>query len=158
MTLLSHEKLDVVLSTEEGEVAKYKLELEIPASIPKEKRKESIQAVKKNAAFKGFRKGTIPPFIMIEIEQFVLQDSCSAVIEDAAKELELRPVEGKDAMAKLDFKDLRKRFRIGEDFVFTCEVQLQSITTEKPTEELEEIVSYKGEVPTIDITKTPENR
>ncbi|KAI0563745.1 Trigger factor ribosome-binding protein [Gracilaria domingensis] len=158
MTLISHEKLDVLSKSDDGEVAKYKLELEIPATVSKVKRRESIQAVKKNANFKGFRKGTVPPFVIQEIESFVLHDSCNVVIEDAAKELELQTVEGEDALAELDIKDLQQRFRIGEDFVFTCEIPLRSIISEKPTEELEDVVTYAGDagdVPTVDITKLP---
>lgn len=154
MTLISHEKLDVVLSTKDGEIATYKLELEVPGALSKTKRRESIQSVKKNASFKGFRKGTIPPFIMKEIDSFVLNDVCNFVIEEAAKELQLSGVDGEEAQAKMDLDEMKKRFQIGEDFYFTCEVQLQAPNLDTPFEELEDVVTVDlDDVSTVDVTK-----
>lgn len=154
MTLLSHEKLDVVLSTKDGEIAKYKLELEVPGALSKSKRRESIQSVKKNASFKGFRKGTIPPFIMKEIDSFVLNDVCNTVIEEATKELQLSAIDGEEAQPKMDLEEMKKRFNIGEDFYFTCEVQLQAANFETPFEELEDVVTIDvDDISTVDVTK-----
>lgn len=127
MSLLSHEKQDVLFASENTEVAKYKLELEIPASFSKEKRKQSIRALKQNADFKGFRKGTIPPFIMKDIPAFVLRDSVDEVLQSALQELELKETEGEGAEPEMDFEEMMKKFTVGEDFTFTLEMPLRKV-------------------------------
>lgn len=127
MTLVSHEKLEVLFNSDSTELAKYKLELEVPGVYSKDKRRQSIHALKKNANFKGFRKGTIPPFIMKDIPGFVLRDSVTEMLEAAVKELELESTEGEASEPNMDIDDMMKRFTIGEDFTFTLEVPLRKV-------------------------------
>ncbi len=86
MTLISHEKLEDIFGEGDGGIAKYKLDLEIPGSYSRDLRKKSVASLKKNSEFKGFRKGTIPPFIRKDIDGFVLQDSISDMISKACAE------------------------------------------------------------------------
>lgn len=106
-------------------MAKYKFELQIPAEFSKQRRKKSIAALKQNAHFKGFRKGTIPPFIMKDLNGFVLRDSIGDMLDEAIKELGLDTLEGEAAEPVVDEKELLTRFKVGEDFTFSCEISLQ---------------------------------
>lgn len=146
MNLLSHKKGDVLFSSESTELAKYKLEIEIPAEFSKAKRRQSIAALKKNASFNGFRKGTIPPFIMKDIPGFVLRDSVDELLEAALKELELEPSEGEASQPEMDIDDMMKRFTVGEDFSFTCEMPLRKIISLEAAVEEEEIFNVNTEL------------
>jgi Bacterial trigger factor protein (TF) len=64
MSLVRHEKLEVLFEAPDYETATYRLDCEIPADISKDLRKRSFAAMKSTANFPGFRKGTIPPFIL----------------------------------------------------------------------------------------------
>jgi len=127
MALLSHEKIEVVFSSEASEMAKFKLEIEIPGSFSKQRRRASIAALKKNANFNGFRKGTIPPFIMKDLDGFVLKDSVTDMIDEAVKELDMERLEGEAAEPFLDDKEMVTRFKVGEDFTFSCEISLRKV-------------------------------
>lgn len=141
MALLSHEKLEVLFNSKNSEMAKYQLEIEIPGRLSKDKRRESIQTMKKHANFKGFRKGTIPPFIMKDIPDFVLKDCCEELIKEAVHELDLSPVEGEASEPQYDFDDMKKRFEVGETFVFTCDVSLNKIFEDGSDDVPEEVVA-----------------
>lgn len=127
MILVSHEKLDVLFRSENSELAKYRLEIEIPGAYSKEKRRKSISVMKKNASFKGFRKGTIPPFIMKDIPGFVLRDSIEELLQGSLKELELEATDGETSEPEMDIKEMMSRFKIGEDFRFSCEMPLRKL-------------------------------
>lgn len=135
MNLVSHEKLEVVFSAETSELANYKLEIEIPAPFSKERRRKTMAVMKKNAAFRGFRKGTIPPFIMKDIPGFVLQDSIEELLKGAFAELGLEPTEGEAAEPKMDIDEMMARFKVGEDFIFTCELPLRKVINLDATSE-----------------------
>lgn len=124
MTLLSHEKLEIISSSKDSEVAKYRLELEIPGEFSKQKRKESIQAMKKHIDVPGFRKGTIPPFMMGELGQFVFRDCVEDMTDEAIKELDLIRYDGEDSQSEYDFETLKHSFKAGEDFRVFCDVAL----------------------------------
>ena len=123
-------------------MANYRLEIEIPGSYSKNKRRETVQSMKKHASFNGFRKGTIPPFVMKDIPGFVLKDCTSELIQAALKELDLSPVEGEASEPKMDEEQMVSDFEVGEDFVFTCEVQLQkSLIDIADIDKLQDIVT-----------------
>lgn len=127
MSLVSHEKVEVLFSSENTELAKYKLELEIPGQYSKDKRKKSIQSLKQNSHFKGFRKGTIPPFIMKDIPPFVLRDSVEEMLQSALKELDLEATDGEASEPDMDIEEMMKTFKVGIDFTFTVEMPLRKI-------------------------------
>lgn len=154
MTLLSHEKLDVVFSTPDGDVAKYRLDMEIPASFSKKKRRESIQTMKKHADFRGFRKGTIPPFIMKDMDGFVFRDSVEDIISEAVQELNLLRSEGEDSEADYDIETLQKEFKCGKDFQFSCEVVLTSMSkNDNDVHDMEDVITVDTEDvgPSVDL-------
>eukprot|EP00177_Eucheuma_denticulatum_P000782 GFKZ01001412.1.p1 GENE.GFKZ01001412.1~~GFKZ01001412.1.p1 ORF type:complete len:214 (-),score=44.70 GFKZ01001412.1:488-1129(-) len=129
MMLVSHEKLEVFSDSDDVEVAKYRFDLQIPASVSKDKRRECIAALKKSANYPGFRKGTIPPFVMKSLPTFVLQDSAEDMLREAMNELELRPLQEEEEL-DLDYNELRKNFTVGEDFTFSVKVSLRKFTGE----------------------------
>lgn len=147
MTLVSHEKLDVVFASPEGETAKYRLDMEIPADFSKKKRRESIQAMKKHADFRGFRKGTIPPFILKEMDGFVFRDSAEEIIDASAKELNLARNNTDESEMDYDVETLQKQFKSGENFQFSCEVELSSIVDNDDPDviDLDDVVSVAPE-------------
>jgi hypothetical protein len=67
MALRGHEELETLFDAGDFKTAKYRLDLSISGEMSKENRKLSIQQVKKNGNFNGFRKGTVPPFVMKQI-------------------------------------------------------------------------------------------
>lgn len=126
MALISHEKLEVLFGDDgSSEMAKYRLELEIPGSYSKNLRKKTIATMKQQADFKGFRKGTIPPFIYKDIDGFVLQDSISDMISEACGELGLKPIKGDAAEPEMDMDDIKSRWKVGTDLRFTCSLPLE---------------------------------
>lgn len=127
MKLISHEKLDTVFKSDDGEMANYKLTIEIPGDYSKKKRRESVQTMRKNANFPGFRKGTIPPFIFGDINTFVFRDSAEEMIDEAVKQLDLSRTEGENREAKYDAEKLKADFEVGTDFSFECEVVLSAV-------------------------------
>lgn len=153
MNLLSHEKLDVVFSSKDAEMANYKLEIEITPAYSKAKRKETLKSMKQFASFSGFRKGTLPPFITKDIPGFVLRDSCSQLIESAINELDLTPVEGEAAEPRMDERGMIKEFVVGEHFVFTCEIQLQKTFDDQEEEDVEDIVKVEEEPEKVEVFK-----
>lgn len=124
MTLISHEKLDDSSPSADAITSKYKLELEIPGAVSKQKRRESIQEMKKYIEIPGFRKGTIPPFMMKEVVQFVLRDCVEEMVDEAAEELNLERIDGEESPLECDYANLAKSFTPGEDFTLSCEVHL----------------------------------
>lgn len=127
MALVSHEKLETVFGEEgPGEIAKYKLVLEIPGTYSRQQRKKSLASLKKNANFPGFRKGTIPPFIKKDVDGFVLQDSITDVVSQACQELGLKPIDGDKGGPEMDMDDMKSRFEVGTDFQFECIVPLET--------------------------------
>lgn len=131
MVLTDHEKLDVVFSSDGSEIARYRLDLEIPGAVSKEKRKNSIQAMKKNANFPGFRRGTLPPFVVKEIEGFVLRDSIEDMIDEAVKELNLSRAKGEEADPKYNYDAAKKEFVVGQD----CHISLQMLLSAMPSDD-----------------------
>lgn len=127
MRLVTHEKLDVLEKTDDGEMAKYKLTIEIPGVFSKNMRRESVQEMKKNSSFPGFRKGTIPPFIFSQIDSFVLRDATEEMVNEAANELNLERVDGEEHDAEFDFDELKTQFKVGTDFSLDCEVVLAAV-------------------------------
>lgn len=142
MTLISHEKLDDVSNSDDTNVAKYRLELEIPGAVSKQKRRESIQETKKHINIPGFRKGTIPPFMMKEMKEFVLRDCVEDMVDEATEELNLERVDDKSSQLDYDFNSLIESFTPGEDFTLSCEVHLTDLGSgSEDGDELEEIVT-----------------
>lgn len=125
MSLVSHEKLETVFGNDDEGIATYKLELEIPGTYSREMRKQSVASLKKNSQFKGFRKGTIPPFIYKDIDGFVFQDSVNSIINEAVTELGLEPIEGEASEPDMDIDDMKSRFKVGQDFAFSCTLPLE---------------------------------
>jgi hypothetical protein len=76
-----------------------------------------------------FRKGTIPPFILKDINEFVLREAIGDEINAACDELNLKPLEGEASEPNLDFKELYARFKVGEDYTFGCDIALKSEAT-----------------------------
>lgn len=141
MTLISHEKLDDVSNSDDTNVAKYRLELEIPGAVSKQKRRESIQETKKHINIPGFRKGTIPPFMMKEMTEFVLRDCVEDMVDEATEELNLERVD-EGSQLDCDFNSLIESFTPGEDFTLSCEVHLTNVGSDsEDVDELEEIVT-----------------
>jgi FKBP-type peptidyl-prolyl cis-trans isomerase (trigger factor) len=68
MALRGHEELETLFDGGDFKSCKYRLDLCISGSDSRESRKLSIQQVKKNGNFNGFRKGTVPPFVMKQID------------------------------------------------------------------------------------------
>lgn len=125
MALVSHEKLDAVFGDGDDEIAKYKLVLMIPGKFSRAQRKKSLEQLKKNANFRGFRPGTIPPFILKDVDGFVLQDSISTTISEAVMELGLKPIEGDHGEPVYDSEDVKSRFKVGTDLEFECTIPLE---------------------------------
>lgn len=146
MTLLSHEKLDVVSSSDDGEIANYRLKLEIPASFSKKKRKESLQEMRKHANFPGFRKGTIPPFILKDLDGFVFRDAADEMIAEAVKQLDMSQYKEEGENIGYDPESLQKSFVVGQDFRFECEIPLTCIRDDEvDVENLTDVVSFDEE-------------
>lgn len=147
MTLLSHEKLDVVTSSDDGEIANYRLKIEIPGSFSKRKRKDSLQEMRKHANFPGFRKGTIPPFILKDVDGFIFRDSADEMIAEAIKELDMSRYDEEGENIGYDPESLRKRFVVGQDFYFECEIPLTSVRDDEvDVESLNDVVSFDKEL------------
>lgn len=125
MGLLSHEKLDAVFGDGDDEIAKYRLNLVITGKFSRAQRKKSLEQLKKNANFRGFRPGTIPPFILKDVDGFVLEDSISTTISEAVMELGLKPIEGDHGEPVYDAEDLKNRFKVGTDLEFECTIPLE---------------------------------
>lgn len=68
MSLKGHEELETMFDGGDFKTAKFRLDLSISGETSRENRKLSVQQVKKNGNFNGFRKGTIPPFVMKQLE------------------------------------------------------------------------------------------
>lgn len=148
MKLLSHENLGVVFDTGDGDLSNYKLEIAIPAEYSKAKRRATIKVMKQNASFKGFRKGTIPPFIMKDIPGFVLRDCLEELLSEALNDLKLTPPDGKELDPQLDVNEMLTRFQVGEEFSFTCEMVLQSLAEEAlaaDVDDLDEVIDIAAE-------------
>ena len=127
MGLVSHEKLETLFGEEgPGQIAKYKLVLEIPGSFSRQQRKKSISSLKERANFPGFRKGTIPPFIKKDIDSFVLQESINNMLDEACTELGLKVTEGEKGGPEMDMDDIKSRFKVGTDFQFECTIPLEA--------------------------------
>lgn len=84
-----------------------------------------MTGIKANANFDGFRKGTIPPFIMSQVNEFVLRDCIEDEINAACKELNLEYLEGDASDPVFDFKATYKRFEMGKDLDVSFEIALQ---------------------------------
>lgn len=68
MSLDGHEELEVLFDGGDGyKSAKYRLDLTIAGADSRANRKMSIQQIKQRGNFDGFRKGTIPPFVMKQV-------------------------------------------------------------------------------------------
>jgi hypothetical protein len=128
MKLVGHEKLEVIFDGGEFEAAKFHLDFVIEADTSKALRKRSIVSVKARANFSGFRKGTIPPFILKDINEFVLREAIGDEINAACDELNLKPLDGEASNPDLDFKELYTRFTVGQDYAFGCDIALRSAT------------------------------
>lgn len=141
MRLIAHEKIEVLSSSELSEQAKYKLQLEISGPYSKQKRRQSMQSLKARANFPGFRKGTIPPFIMKDVNGFILRDCVDDLVESAIRELDLSRIDENDTDLEMDVDEMMKRFIVGEDFVFSCELSLQKALDLDSGKELEPVVT-----------------
>lgn len=156
MSLLSHDKLEVVSTSSDVEVAKYKLEIGIPSHYSKNKRRQTMQTMKQHANFPGFRKGSIPPYILKDLDQFVLRDSCDELLEQALTELDLSKVDGDEGEPEMDIDAMFKAFKSGEDFTFTCEIQTRQKVSEADPEDLEDVVATDVEMKEVEMFKERE--
>lgn len=150
MTLVSHEKTHVVSTSSDAELAKYRLSLEIPGTLSKLKRGEIVRALKKNGQYDGFRRGTIPPFVMRTVPRFVLQDCVEETLAGALEELELKPVQGDENEPDIDLDSMIKTFIVGETFAFDVHMPLNKITGTLDDEPDKDIVQVEDSINTGD--------
>lgn len=94
--------------------------------------------MRESMTWPGFRKGTIPPFLWKEVNEFALRDSAEEMIDEAIQQLDLSRSEGDDSVAKYELKD----GKTGEDFTFDCEIILSAVTDKEiDVNQLEDIIA-----------------
>lgn len=88
---------------------------------------------------------------MKDIPGFVLKDSIDEVLDQALKELELKPLDGEASEPELDMKALLKDFKVGEDFRFSLEMSLRKLSGEASEDVGEDIVQVETDADTADM-------
>jgi len=128
--------IENVFESGDESISKYRFTGNIPGAMSKESFQTTIREFKKNADFKGFRKGTIPPFMKAEIHAFTLQDCINTLMQNAMKSQELELLEGDAADPEFDipFKQMKSNFEIGKPFEFTAQIALKKAQSDKDKE------------------------
>lgn len=92
---------------------------------------------KKNAQFPGFRKGTIPPFMIPKVKSFVILDCLEKTLGEAVREqgMELADDEKRPTLDDDQVSVLTKAFSETEGFSYTIEAELKAIEAEEEAKE-----------------------
>eukprot|EP00960_Hanusia_phi_P053209 761911-Hanusia_phi.AAC.2 len=117
----------------EGDAAKYKFTVTVDGQMSKDSYDLTyvIAAImkdfKKNAQFPGFRKGTIPPFMLSKVKQFVILDCLEKSLGEAVREqaLELADENNKPNLDNEQVAELTKTFNEKNGFKYTIEALLK---------------------------------
>mmetsp|Transcript_47207 Transcript_47207/g.73817 ORF Transcript_47207/g.73817 Transcript_47207/m.73817 type:complete len:193 (-) Transcript_47207:28-606(-) len=111
----------------EGESAKYKFTVTVDGDLTKSSFGAIMRDFKKNAQFPGFRKGTIPPFMMPKVKSFVILDCLEQTLGEAVRDegLELADDERKPTLDDDQTNTLTKEFKEGEPFQYIIEAELK---------------------------------
>ncbi|KAA8494461.1 Trigger factor [Porphyridium purpureum] len=138
-------ELEEVFNAGGKRIAKYSIKVTVPGETNLEIYKSTLRSAKQSADFKGFRKGTIPPFMMKEIEVFAMQECLNAALDRAVEENQLMYLEGEAAMPELKppFDELRKTFKVGEPFSFEAHISLQ--TRDAEDSETDDVTDIQAE-------------
>ena len=88
---------------------------------------------KKNAQFPGFRKGSIPPFMIPKVKQFVILECLEKSLGEAVREqaLELADENNKPNLDDAQVSELTKTFNENNGFKYTIEALLKPSTAEE---------------------------
>jgi len=106
---------------------KYTFTVTVDPFMSKDSYTAIMKDFKKNAQFPGFRKGTIPPFMMGKVKQFVILDCLEKTLSDAVKDEGLTLVSD-DVKPTLDddqTKTLTKAFKETEGFTYIIDCELK---------------------------------
>ena len=107
---------------------KYTFTVTVPGDMSMDSYTTIMKDFKKNAQFPGFRKGTIPPFMLPKVKQFVILDCLEKTLSEAVKEegLMLADDEVKPTLDDEQTKVLTKDFKEKDGFKYTIDCELKS--------------------------------
>merc|ERR1719183_2290757 len=112
--------------------AKYKYTVTVNAQISKDTYGSIMKDFKKNAMFPGFRKGTIPPFMIPKVKAFVVLDCLEKTLGEAVREqgMTLISDEVKPTLDDDQTKELTKNFKETESWTYSIEAELKPLEEE----------------------------
>ncbi|EKX47863.1 hypothetical protein GUITHDRAFT_106412 [Guillardia theta CCMP2712] len=117
----------------EGNAAKYKFTVTVDGQMSKDSYTAIMKDFKKNAQFPGFRKGSIPPFMIPKVKQFVILECLEKSLGEAVREqaLELADENNKPNLDDAQVAELTKTFNENNGFKYTIEALLKPSTAEE---------------------------
>eukprot|EP00287_Rhodomonas_sp_CCMP768_P025260 CAMPEP_0202853014 /NCGR_PEP_ID=MMETSP1389-20130828/90265_1 /ASSEMBLY_ACC=CAM_ASM_000865 /TAXON_ID=302021 /ORGANISM="Rhodomonas sp., Strain CCMP768" /LENGTH=208 /DNA_ID=CAMNT_0049531553 /DNA_START=7 /DNA_END=634 /DNA_ORIENTATION=+ len=121
----------------DGGAAKYQFTVDVDGQMSKDSYIAIMKDFKKNAQFPGFRKGTIPPFMIPKVKSFVILDCLEKTLGEAVREqgMELADEEKKPTLSDEQVSTLTKEFQEADGFQYTIEAELKPIEEEADAEE-----------------------
>lgn len=117
--------------------AKYQFKVDVDGQMSKDSYVAIMKDFKKNAQFPGFRKGTIPPFMIPKVKSFVILDCLEKTLGEAVREqgMELADDEKRPTLDDDQVSVLTKAFSETEGFSYTIEAELKAIEAEEEAKE-----------------------
>mmetsp|Transcript_11724 Transcript_11724/g.20135 ORF Transcript_11724/g.20135 Transcript_11724/m.20135 type:complete len:247 (+) Transcript_11724:17-757(+) len=113
---------------DERRIAKYEIQGILTGAESEKMYRKVLAEAKKKANFPGFRPGTIPPFLINQIDFFtlnqLLNDKMTSVINENGLELLGNEMDEPDFTPSFD--EMKKRFKAGADFAFKATIVLGS--------------------------------
>lgn len=106
---------------------KYTFTVTVDGTMSKDSYAVIMKDFKKNAQFPGFRKGTIPPFMLPKVKQFVILDCLEKTLTEAVKSegLKLASDERKPTLDDAQTKTLTSSFKESDGFTYTIDCELK---------------------------------
>jgi len=106
---------------------KYTFTVTVDGGMSKDSYTTIMKDFKKNAQFPGFRKGTIPPFMLPKVKQFVILDCLEKTLSEAVKDegLTLVSDEVKPTLDDDQTSALTKAFKETEGFTYSIDCELK---------------------------------
>jgi len=115
---------------------KYTFTVTVDGAMSKDSYMTVMKDFKKNAQFPGFRKGTIPPFMLPKVKQFVILDCLEKTLSEAVKDegLTLVSDEVKPTLDDDQTNTLTKAFKEADGFTYTIDAELKPSDGSEATE------------------------
>ena len=106
---------------------KYTFTVTVDGTMSKDSYAVIMKDFKKNAQFPGFRKGTIPPFMLPKVKQFVILDCLEKTLTEAVKSegLKLASDDRKPTLDDAQTKTLTSSFKESDGFTYTIDCELK---------------------------------